>query len=102
MEQRCALRVQHGARALPCRSGERADKSNIPNTLVPGSWLMVLRTRSPRDCWEGQVATLVYSTPMLRSHASVAPLWTDSLSVWATHRPAAWRQSSLHGKMVLH
>ena len=63
---------------------------------------MVLRTRSRGDCSEGQVATLVYSTPMLRSHASVTPLWTDSWSVWAIHRLATWPKSSLHGKMVLH
>ena len=31
------------------------------DTLVPGSWLMVLRTGSRRDCWDGQVAALVYS-----------------------------------------
>ena len=72
------------------------------DTLVPGSWLMVLGTHSRRDCWEGQVATQVYSSPVLRSHVSVAPLWTDSWSVWAIHRRATWRQSSLHGKMVLH
>ena len=48
------------------------------------------------------MATLVFSSPMLRSHVSVAPLWTDSWSVWAIHRLATWRQSSLHGKMVLH
>ena len=36
---------------------------------------MVLRTRSRRDCWEGQVATLVFSSPMLRSQVSVALLW---------------------------
>ena len=63
---------------------------------------MVLRTRSRRDGWEGQVATLVFSSPMLRSHISVAPLWTDSWSVWAIHGNATWRQSSLHGEMVLH
>ena len=72
------------------------------NTLVPGSWLMVLRTRSRRDCWEGQVATLVYTSPMLPSYVSVAPLWTDSWSGWAIHRLATWRRRSLHGKMVLH
>ena len=81
------------------RTGRRIQYSD---TLVPGSWLMVLRTRSQRDCWEGQVATLVFSSPMLRSHVSLAPLWTDSWSVWAIHRLATWRQSSLHGKMVLH
>ena len=37
---------------------------------------MVLRMRSRRDCWEGQVATLVFSSQMLRSHVLVAPLWS--------------------------
>ena len=79
--------------------GRRIQKSE---KLVPGSWLMVLGTHSRRDCWEGQVATLVYSSPILRSHVSVAPLWTDSWSVWAILQHATWRQSSLYGKMVLH
>ena len=77
------------------RTGRRIQYSD---TLVPGSWLMVLRTRSRRDCWEVQR----FSSPMLRSRVSVAPLWTDSWSVWAIHRLATWRQSSPHGKMVLH
>ena len=64
------------------RTGRRIQYSD---TLVRGSWLMVLRTRSRRDCWDGQVAALVYSSPMLLSHDSVAPLWTDSWSVWAIH-----------------
>ena len=81
------------------RTGRRILYSD---TLVPGSWLMVLRTRSQRHCWDGQVAALVYSNPMLRSHVSEAPRWTDSRSVWAIQRLATWRQSSLHGKMVLH
>ena len=54
---------------------------------------MVLRTRSQRDCWDGQVAALVNSSPVLRSHVSVAPLWTDSRSVWAIRRLATWRQT---------
>ena len=37
---------------------------------------MVLRTRSRKDCWEGQVATLVFSSLVLRGHISVAPLWS--------------------------
>ena len=37
---------------------------------------MVLRTHSRRDCWEGQVATLVFSSPMLRSQVSLVPLWS--------------------------
>ena len=32
VEQRCALQVQHGARALTYRRGERADASNIPTS----------------------------------------------------------------------
>ena len=93
-EARC-----QGSALQEWRTGRRIKYSD---TLVPGSWLMVLRTRSRRDCWEGQVAALVYSSPMLRSHVSVAPLWTDSRSVWAIHPLATWRQRSLHGQMVLH
>ena len=75
------------------RTGRRIQYSD---TLVPGSWLMVLRTRPRRECWDGQVAALVYSSRVLRSHDSVAPLWTGSRSVWAIRRLATWRQSSLH------
>ena len=34
--RRCALRVKLGARALPCRSGEQADESNIPTRWYQG------------------------------------------------------------------
>ena len=54
------------------------------------------------DCWDGQVAVQVYSSPMQWSHVSVAPLWTGSRSVRAICRLVTWRQSSLHDKMVLH
>ena len=81
------------------RTGRRIRYSD---TLVPGSWLMVLRTRPRKDCWDGRVAALVYSSPVLRSHVSVAPLWTGSRTVWAIRRLATWRQSSLHDEMVLH
>ena len=37
------------------QTGRRIQYSD---TLVPGSWLMALRTRSRRDCWDGQVAAL--------------------------------------------
>ena len=37
---------------------------------------MILRTSSRRDCWEGPVATLVFSSPVLRGRVSVAPLWS--------------------------
>ena len=87
------------ARLQERRTGRQIQHSD---KLVPGSWLMVLRTRSRRDCWDRQVAALVYSRPKLRSHISVAPPWTDSWSVWAIHRLATWRQGSLHGKMVVH
>ena len=70
------------------RTGRRIQHSDA---LVPGSWLIVLGTRSRRDCWDGQVAALVYSSPMLRNHVSMKPLWTDSGSVWAIHRLATWR-----------
>ena len=36
VEQRCAFRVQHGARALTCRRGERADESNIQTRWCQG------------------------------------------------------------------
>ena len=81
------------------RTGRRLQYSD---TLVPGSWQMVHRRRSRRDCWDGQMAALVYSTLVLRSHVSVVPLWTDSRSVWAIRPLATLRQSSPHGKMVLH
>ena len=72
------------------------------DTLVPGLWLMVLRTRPRGNCWDGQVAVQVYSSPVQWSHVSVAPLWTGSRSVRAICRLVTWRQSSLHDKMVLH
>ena len=81
------------------RTGRRIQYSD---TLVPGSWLMVLRTRPRRDCWDGQVAVLVNLSPVQWSHVSVAPLWTGSRSVRAIRRLVTWRQSSLHDKMVLH
>ena len=72
MEQRCALRVKHGAKEAlkERRTGRRIQYSD---TLVPGSWLMVLRTRPHRGCWDGQVVALVYWSPVLQSHISVAP-----------------------------
>ena len=53
------------------------------DALPPGSCLMAVRTRPQRDCWDGQVAALVYSSPVLRRHTSVVPLWTGGRSVWA-------------------
>ena len=53
------------------RTGRRIQYSNA---LVPGSWLMVLRTRPRRECWDGQVAAREYSSLVLRSHISVVPL----------------------------
>ena len=37
---------------------------------------MILGTLSQRDCWDGPVATLVFSSPVLRGRVSVAPLWS--------------------------
>ena len=66
-EARC-----QGSALQEWRTGRRIYYSD---TLVQGSWLMVLRMRSRRDCWERQVATLVFSSPVLRGHVSVVPLW---------------------------
>ena len=63
---------------------------------------MVLRTRPRREFWDGQVAVLVYSSPVQWNHVAVAPLWTGSRSVRAIRRLVTWRPSSLHDKMVLH
>ena len=52
---------------------------------------MVLRTRPRRDCWDRQVAVLVYWSPVQWSHVSVAPLWTGSRSVRASRRLVTWR-----------
>ena len=81
------------------RTGRRIQYSDM---LVPGSWLMVLITPPRRDCWDGQVAVLVYLSSVQRSHVSVAHLWTGSRSVRAIRQLVTWRQSSLHDKMVLH
>ena len=37
---------------------------------------MILITLSRRDCWEGPMATLVFSSPVLQGRVSVAPLWS--------------------------
>ena len=74
MERRCALRVKH--RALPCRSGERADESNIPAHWYQGLCRWYSERVLGDIAGEGQVATLVFSSPRLRSHVSVAPLWS--------------------------
>ena len=37
---------------------------------------MILRTPSRRDGWEGPVAMLVFSSPVLRGRVLVAPLWS--------------------------
>ena len=81
------------------RTGRRIQYSD---TLGPGSWLMVLRTRPRRDCWDEQVAVMGYSSPVQWSHVSVALLWTGSRSVRAIRRLVTWRQSSLHDKNLLH
>ena len=65
---------------------------------------MVHGTRSRRDLWEGQVATLVFSSSMLRSHVPVAPPWSclfhltagvcEPLTCYMATKLSAWQDGA--------
>ena len=83
---------RHGSDLQERRTGRRIQYSD----KGLGQWC------DRRDCWDGQVAVQVYSNPVQWSHVTVAPQWTGSRVVRAIRRLGTWRQSSLHGRMVLH